>query len=75
MGNKMIDVAYLKFSAEHEVSRVFEKLVIKIAWMLPKRLAYWCALRVIAHATSGQYSNQVVPELKALEALQRWEYK
>jgi hypothetical protein len=70
----MIDVAYLKLSTEHEISRVFEKMVIKIAWLLPERLVYWCALRVIAHATSGQYSNQVVPELKAMEALHRWGY-
>ena len=45
----------------------------KIAWKLPRRLAYWCAIRVIAHATTGKYGNTVVPELRAMDALKRWE--
>lgn len=44
----------------------------RLAYALPRRLAYWCAIRVIAHATQGEYSSQVVPELNALDALQRW---
>jgi len=39
---------------------------------LPKSLVGWCAIRVIANATTGEYSNQVVPELTAMEALDRW---
>lgn len=49
-----------------------EKLLMKIAWMLPHELVKWCAVRVISSATAGEYSNQVVPELTAMEALQRW---
>jgi hypothetical protein len=45
----------------------------RVVWRLPRRLAYWCAIRVIAHATTGEYSNQVVPELTAMDALKRWE--
>jgi hypothetical protein len=44
----------------------------KIVWKLPKRLVLWCAIRVIANATTGQYSNQIVPELTAMDALDRW---
>jgi hypothetical protein len=51
---------------------VKEKLLIRVAWMLPRKLAYWCAVRVMSHATVGEYSRQIVPELTALEALQRW---
>jgi hypothetical protein len=43
-----------------------------IAWHLPKSLVAWCAIRVGAHATQGQYSSQVVPDLKFMDALQRW---
>jgi hypothetical protein len=44
-----------------------------IAWHLPHRLVTWCFIRVAAHATIGEYSDQVVPELTAQDALQRWE--
>jgi hypothetical protein len=50
-----------------------EKIAIWIAWKLPRLLAYWCAVRVHAHATTGAYSRQVVPELTAIDALKRWE--
>jgi hypothetical protein len=44
----------------------------KIAWLLPKKLVYWCAIRLLSHATVGKYNNQVVPDLKAMDALERW---
>ena len=44
-----------------------------LAWHIPKKLCYWCAVRVMAFATQGKYSNQVVPELTAIDALSRWE--
>ena len=50
-----------------------EKMLIWFVWRLPRRLAYWCAIRVISHATTGPYSDQVVPELYAMEALKRWD--
>lgn len=40
---------------------------------VPRRLAYFCAIRVMANATMGQYGNQVVPKLTAMDALKRWE--
>lgn len=49
-----------------------EKLCIKIAWLLPKRLVYWCAIRLGANATQGEYSNQIVPDLNFVDALKRW---
>lgn len=55
------------------MERFKEKLAMKLAWLMPKRLAYWCAIRVGAHATTGQYGNTVVPELPFMDALKRWE--
>jgi len=52
-----------------------EKIIIWLAWKMPRKLAYWCAVRVMANATVGQYSSQVVPELLALDGLKRWEEK
>jgi hypothetical protein len=46
-----------------------------LAWRLPRRLVMWCAIRLIAHATQGRYGDTVVPELTAMDALQRWDAK
>jgi len=40
-------------------------------WKLPREVVARAAFRVVAHATTGQWSNQVVPELTALEASNR----
>jgi hypothetical protein len=45
-----------------------------LAWKLPRQLVYWCAIRLIAHATQGKYSATVAPDLGAIEALKRWSY-
>jgi len=44
-----------------------------IVWHLPRRLIYWAAIRLMVRATQNEYSNQVVPELLATEALARWD--
>lgn len=49
-----------------------EKILMAIAWHLPKSLVMWCSVRLMAHATQGEWSHQVAPELTALEALNRW---
>ena len=54
---------------------MFDKLCMKVAYWLPRRLAYWCAIRVGAHGTICRYSSQIVPELTFMEALKRWEGK
>lgn len=48
-----------------------EKFARWVAWRLPKKVVYWCAIRVIAYATQGAYGNTVVPELCAMDALER----
>ena len=50
-----------------------EKLTIWLAWKLPRTLVYWCAIRLMAHATQGKHSGQPVPELTGIEALRRWQ--
>jgi hypothetical protein len=49
-----------------------DKLYLWLAWKLPHELVKWCAVRLMAHATAGQYSSQVVPDLLAMDALRRW---
>lgn len=50
-----------------------ENLKMWVAFHTPKWLAYWCAIRVGAHATQGQYSDTEVPGLTFMDALKRWE--
>ncbi len=50
-----------------------EKLIIWVAWKLPRRLVYWCAVRLLVAATVPPYGDQVVPELTGMVALTRWE--
>jgi hypothetical protein len=52
---------------------MMEKITIALAWRMPRKLVYWCAIRLGAHATQGQYSNQEVPALTFMDALKRWE--
>ena len=54
------------------LDQTMDKLYCKVAWVLPRRLVYWAAIRLIAHATTGQYSDQEVPRLSATDALGRW---
>jgi hypothetical protein len=50
-----------------------EKLCKKIAWILPRSIVKWCYFRVLAHATQGKWSKQVVPDLTWQQAADRWE--
>ena len=50
-----------------------EKMWQWLAYRLPRDLIRWCLVRGIANATSGRYSDQVVPDLKAMDMLARWE--
>lgn len=50
-----------------------DKLMMHLAWVLPRRLVYWCAMRVGAYATQGKYGTQEVPALLFMDAMKRWE--
>jgi len=49
-----------------------EKLQMWLVWRLPRWLIKWASVRLMANATQGQYSNTIVPELTAMDALKRW---
>lgn len=57
----------------YELAKRREKLLRALVWRLPRGVAYWSAIRVMSHATTGRYENQVVPELLAIDALKRWD--
>ena len=49
-----------------------EKFWVWLAWRLPRPLVKWAAVRLMSAATVGKYSSQSVPELTAVQALERW---
>ena len=51
---------------------MIEKIKMFVAWRMPEWLVYWCTLRLGAHATTGEYENQIVPDLRFMDAINRW---
>lgn len=58
----------------HLAREAHERALMAIAWRLPRSIAYWAAIRVMAHATTGKHGNTLVPELRATEAIERWSH-
>ena len=52
---------------------MYDRLMQVLSKWMPKRLVYFCSIRLIANATTGEHSDQIVPELTAMDALKRWE--
>lgn len=54
---------------------MIERLTIIIAWLLPRRLVYWCAIRLGSEATvrndEKRYEGNV-PDMTFMDALKRW---
>jgi len=47
----------------------------RLAWVMPRPLVYWCAVRVGAHATVGCW-GETNPKIVSITAmLQRWDKK
>lgn len=47
----------------------------KIAAWIPKRLVYFCTIRLFAYASCGKYGNTDATKLDIITALKRWETK
>ena len=43
-----------------------------LSFRLPRKLVYFCAVRLFAEVTTGKYSSTVVPELTVIDALKRF---
>lgn len=49
-----------------------ERVLVAVAWRLPRSLVYWCVIRAFAHATTGPWSDQEVPAVRGMDILERW---
>lgn len=63
----------MKFSIPQSFNSLLERLIMRVAWRLPRRIVYWCAIRVWAEATTGKWSNQLVSTVTIDQCLDRWE--
>lgn len=57
----------------YELEKIRERALMAFVERLPRKLVYFCYIRVGVHATTGAYSNTVVPEISMMDALQRWD--
>lgn len=55
--------------------RTSERLLLKLVWALPRSVAYWSAIRVAAHATTGQFGTTDPTRLSVMEMLKRWDIR
>jgi hypothetical protein len=61
------------FAAQDGWRRQRERLVMWVAWHLPRHLAYWAFVRVAAAATTGEWSGSVPDQVSVMEAMRRWD--
>jgi hypothetical protein len=46
-----------------------------VADRLPRRVVYFCGVRLWVHATKGKYNRENVGNTAVVDALERWEEK
>jgi len=51
---------------------MIEKMKINIAWMVPRWLVHWCAIRMMAHATTEVYPDRTPDGINIWEYLKAW---
>jgi len=59
----------------YNLAKYRERVQFWIAWHMPRWLVYFCSIRLMSNATVGKYGDTIVPELMAMDALERWEHK
>ena len=52
--------------------RMLERFWCWLAWRLPRDLVMWCAVRLMAYATTGPYDKTQPGEISIIDALNRW---
>ena len=57
---------------KYRYNRRIEKIKLWIVWKLPEWVIYWAAIRLISYSTTGKWGHTTIPDLGAMEALERW---
>lgn len=56
----------------YEIRRRLERIRLNLVFRLPRWLVAWCMIRAISEATSGRWADEVVPDVRAMDVLDRW---
>ncbi len=65
----------LMMNIRWRVVELRERVMVAIAWMAPRWLVYWCAIRLGAEATTRDDDRRFegnYPDMTFQDALQRW---
>lgn len=57
---------------KYQISKRAERLEIRLAQNLPKRLKMRVYFDILAHSTTGKYGKTIVPDLTAMDAIDRY---
>lgn len=57
---------------KYQVRRRGEKMLIWLAHRLPKQLKMRVYFDILAHSTTGKYGKTIVPEITAMDAIDRY---
>ena len=55
------------------MNKLLEKFLWWIAYKLPRKLVYLCAIRVWSYATTGKYGNTEATAITFVDGIKRWD--
>lgn len=61
-----------KLELKYRINRRIENATIWLARRLPKKLKMRVYFDILAHATTGKYGKTVVPDITAMDAVDRY---
>jgi hypothetical protein len=59
--------------ATKNMKRIKEKLYVKLAWLMPKTLCFWCFIRVAAYCSVTTCAKKEVFTITTVDAIKAWE--
>jgi hypothetical protein len=63
----------VRYHARRQYRKQREWLLWRLAKLVPRPVRYWVLIQAGAVATTGEYGDTVVPDLRFMEALERVE--
>lgn len=54
---------------------MIDKILVWLAWRLPRKIVYFAAIRLMSSATVGKYADSALSKLLAEDALRQWNDK
>lgn len=65
-------LSFVVWHSKNRYRNMRDRACLSLSRLLPRRLAYWCYIRVIAHATTGKFGNTHPDEATFGVASRRW---